>query len=76
MNYANHVAERLVELQRRMDQSPPPSDNDEGLYVGDEDDGTPVWSQVLNQQRGRISNQLTSALAHPMRVNCIILLRC
>ena len=65
VNYANHVAERLVELQRRMDQSPPSSDNDEGLYVGVEDDGTPVWSQVLNQQRGRMSNQLDSALAPP-----------
>ena len=64
-NYASHVAKRLVELQRRMEQTPLPSSNDEGFYVGVEDDGTPVWSQVLNEQRGRTSNKLGQELAPP-----------
>ena len=65
-NYASHVAKRLVELQRRMEQPPLPQSNGEGFYVGVEDDGTPVWSQVLSEQRGRTSNKLGQELAPPV----------
>ena len=63
--YASHVAKRLVELQRRMEQTPSPPNKDDGFYVGVEDDGTPVWSQVLSEQRGRTSNELGPELASP-----------
>ena len=68
-NYASHVAKRLVELQRRMEQPPLPQSDGEGFYVGVEDDGTPVWSQVLSEQRGRTSNKLGQVRnwLHPSR---------
>jgi len=58
--YADHVAQRLRQLQQRLN-SQPVDENDDGVpsaYVGVEDDGRPVWSQVLEQQRGRASYAL------------------
>ncbi len=58
--YADHVAERLRHLQDRLnaqpldEQSPSPTTS----FVGVEDDGRPVWSQVLAQQRGQASHAL------------------
>ena len=64
--YANHVAERLVQLRQRLDaaQTAPPSEGSD-LYVGVGDDGTPVWSQVLNEQRGEARSALEDTLASP-----------
>ena len=55
--YADHVAMRLRQLQERLN-SPAVDESENGApsaYVGVEDDGRPVWSQVLEQQRGRAS---------------------
>ena len=65
-NYASHVAHRLTELRQRLEAKtvaePVPS---ESGFVGVEDDGTPVWSHVLSEQRGRPSRQLSESLAPP-----------
>ena len=64
--YATHVAKRLVQLRQRLDtaQSQPPTEGSD-LYVGVEEDGTPVWSQVLSEQRGEIRSALEEELASP-----------
>lgn len=65
-NYASHVAHRLTELRQRLEAHPMPDDAALGsAYVGVEDDGTPVWSQVLDEQRGRVSSALNADLAPP-----------
>ena len=64
--YADHVAQRLRILQERLDASLVEGDATVGqpsAFVGVEDDGEPVWSQVLNAQRGRPSNALAPELA-------------
>ena len=65
-NYASHVAHRLTELRQRLEAKavaePVPSETG---FVGVEDDGTPVWSHVLSEQRGRPSRQLSESLAPP-----------
>ena len=65
-SYASHVAKRLTQLRQRLETSPLPEDSAAiSAYVGVEDDGTPVWSQVLNDQRGRPSTALPVDLAPP-----------
>ena len=65
--YAEHVAERLRHLQERMEARP----NDEDMvaetqgYVGVEQDGRPVWMQILDEQRGRAIHALQEDLAPP-----------
>jgi len=62
--YADHVAQRLRILQERLDSSMI-EDNAVGApsaFVGVEDDGRPVWSQVLDEQRGRPSNAISEDL--------------
>jgi chromosomal replication initiation ATPase DnaA len=76
-NYSTHVAQRLAQLRQRLDTKPVPdeSTSNDG-FVGVELDGTPVWAQVLNEQRGRLSSALDEELAplpsdhvhHPARV--------
>ena len=53
--YADHVAERLRHLQERLQSSPVEAASNErsSAYVGVEDDGQPVWSHVLQMQRGQ-----------------------
>ncbi|DAC09486.1 MAG TPA: hypothetical protein D7H88_01370, partial [Candidatus Poseidoniales archaeon] len=76
-NYSTHVAQRLAQLRQRLETKPLPDESasDDG-FVGVELDGTPVWAQVLNEQRGRLSSALDEELAplpsdhvhHPARV--------
>ena len=65
--YAHHVAERLMHLQQRLETAQHPTTASEAsdLYVGVEGDGTPVWSQVLSQQRGEVRSALGDELAPP-----------
>ena len=65
--YAHHVAARLRHLQQRLEaaESPPPSSESNDVYVGVEEDGTPVWSQVLREQRGEVRSALEADLAPP-----------
>ena len=64
-SYASHVAQRLKQLRQRLETQPLPDNTAPSTYVGVEDDGTPVWSQVLNEQRGRASTALRPNLAPP-----------
>ena len=68
-NYADHVAQRLRHLQERLgapaDMS---SSGTPSAFVGIEDDGQPVWSHVLQAQRGRVSHALEGELAVPEAV--------
>lgn len=65
-NYASHVAQRLTELRHRVTTQPLPEvAATDSAFVGVEDDGTPVWSQVLDEQRGRTSSALSVDLAPP-----------
>jgi len=65
-SYASHVAHRLTQLRQRLETQPLPDDTaPSSAFVGVEDDGTPVWSQVLDEQRGRASATLMAALAPP-----------
>lgn len=64
-NYASHVAQRLTQLRQRLETQPLPDNTAMSTYVGVEDDGTPVWSQILNEQRGRASMALHPNLAPP-----------
>ena len=64
-NYASHVAQRLTQLRQRLETQPLPDNTATSTYVGVEDDGTPVWSQILNEQRGRASMALHPNLAPP-----------
>jgi chromosomal replication initiation ATPase DnaA len=76
-NYSTHVAQRLAQLRERLEAKPLPDEqtSNDG-FVGVESDGTPVWAQVLNEQRGRLSSTLNEELAplpsdhvhHPARV--------
>ena len=64
--YAQHVAERLRLLQQRLEANEGPSHGETAdAYVGVEDDGTPVWSQVLSEQRGEVRHALEMELAPP-----------
>ncbi len=65
--YSAHVAARLIRLQERLEaaQPPPASTDASDFFVGVGDDGTPVWSQVLSQQRGEVRNELGEELAPP-----------
>ncbi len=64
--YAQHVAERLMLLQQRLEANEAPSHGETAdAYVGVEDDGTPVWSQVLSEQRGEVRHALEVELAPP-----------
>ena len=75
-NYSTHVAKRLADLRQRLETKQLPTDavSVDG-YVGVESDGTPVWADVLNEQRGRSSSKLSQELAsspledahHPIR---------
>ena len=75
--YSTHVAQRLTQLRQRLETKPLPDEqtSNDG-YVGVESDGTPVWAQVLNEQRGRLSSTLNEELAplssdhvhHPARI--------
>ena len=58
--YADHVATRLRHLQERLNAQPIDEENlgRESDFVGVENDGRPVWSQVLTHQRGRASHAL------------------
>ncbi|MEL0266377.1 MAG: DnaA/Hda family protein [Candidatus Poseidoniales archaeon] len=65
-SYASHVAHRLTQLRQRLETQPLPEDTaSTSAFVGVEDDGTPVWSQVLDEQRGRASATLRAELAPP-----------
>lgn len=63
-NYSTHVAQRLAQLRERLESKPLPDEatSDDG-FVGVERDGTPVWAQVMNEQRGRLSSTLDEELA-------------
>lgn len=67
--YAHHVAKRLMHLQQRLEaaHNPPVETEPSDLYVGVEDDGTPVWSQVLSEQRGEVRSALGEELAPPQQ---------
>ena len=75
--YSTHVAQRLAQLRQRLEAKPLPDEatSDDG-FVGVEPDGTPVWAQVMNEQRGRLSSTLDEELAplpfdhvhHPARI--------
>tara|TARA_Y100000991_G_scaffold35212_1_gene23601 strand:+ start:11029 stop:13056 length:2028 start_codon:yes stop_codon:yes gene_type:complete len=63
-NYSTHVAQRLAQLRKRLETKPLPDEQaHEDGFVGVESDGTPVWAQVLNEQRGRVSSILDEELA-------------
>ena len=63
--YADHVAQRLRALQERLNTSVAQDEavGTPSAFVGVEDDGRPVWSQVLDEQRGRPSNALSEDLS-------------
>jgi hypothetical protein len=63
--YADHVAQRLRALQERLNTSVAQEEavGTPSAFVGVEDDGRPVWSQVLDEQRGRPSNALSEDLS-------------
>jgi chromosomal replication initiation ATPase DnaA len=70
--YGDHVAKRLRHLHERLNAvGQEPTHGAPSTYVGVEDDGRPVWSQVLDEQRGRASYPLakaevTSSLEKPL----------
>lgn len=67
-SYADHVAKRLQHLQDRL-RFPLEEEQATGrpsAYVGVEDDGRPVWSQVLDEQRGRITHPLAPSPKSPV----------
>lgn len=64
--YGDHVAKRLRHLHERLNAvGQEPTHGAPSAYVGVEDDGRPVWSQVLDEQRGRASYPLAKAEATP-----------
>ncbi|MDP6199663.1 MAG: DnaA/Hda family protein, partial [Candidatus Poseidonia sp.] len=65
--YAEHVAERLRQLQERLKARPIDEETiaEERGYVGLEQDGRPVWMQILDEQRGRAIHALQGDLAPP-----------
>lgn len=66
-SYADHVAQRLRHLNEQLNLNPKPTlaAETDHPYVGVEPDGRPVWSQVLDEHRGRVSHQLNDELAPP-----------
>ncbi len=65
--YAAHVAQRLKLLRERLQSSEDLDELelDDDAYVGVEHDGEPIWSHILNEHRGRVSNELTETLSPP-----------
>lgn len=65
--YASHVAHRLKLLQERLQASEELDDleMDDDAFVGVERDGEPIWSHILNEHRGRVSNELDDMLSPP-----------
>jgi hypothetical protein len=64
--YGDHVAKRLRHLHERLNAvGQEPTHGAPSTYVGVEDTGRPVWSQVLDEQRGRASYPLAKAEATP-----------
>ena len=65
--YASHVAHRLKLLQERLQSAEELEDlnTDDDAFVGVERDGEPVWSNILNEHRGRVSNELDEMLSPP-----------
>ena len=62
--YASHVAHRLKLLQERLQSADELEDlnTEDDAFVGVEGDGEPVWSNILNEHRGRVSNELDEML--------------
>jgi len=65
-DYADHVSQRLLALRERLATTVElDEDVSEETYIGYIHDGTPVWSQVLNEQRGLLSGGLPDELTPP-----------
>ena len=65
--YASHVAHRLKLLQERLQSAEELDEHevDHDAFVGVERDGEPIWSNILNEHRGRVSNELDETLSPP-----------